>query len=178
MRAPEAEPSSEQRCPHPAPRVPPLVLMGPFSAWPEEMVPGPLSALHLPPIIWDHQGGGRWGGAPDRHCFSTAPSVDTRHPPTCHSSFLAHGSRSWEKGGSPSRFELEEGTGPGDGSKRSRAGRGVPVHPPSSSPVSLREPPSPGLRPDSQALLTLDPTLPANTLDVASVTDGTSVTDG
>ena len=34
----------------------------------------------------------------------------------------------------------------------------------------LLEPPSPGLRPDPQALPTLDSTFPADTLDVASVT--------
>lgn len=34
----------------------------------------------------------------------------------------------------------------------------------------LLEPPSPGLRPDHQALPTLDTTFPANTLDAASVT--------
>ncbi|CAM9695959.1 unnamed protein product [Rangifer tarandus platyrhynchus] len=32
---------SEQRCPPPSPAGPPPVLMGPFSAWPGEMVPGP-----------------------------------------------------------------------------------------------------------------------------------------
>lgn len=104
-----------------------------------------------------------------------------RHPPTCHSSFLAHRSRSGGEGRlTLSRFELEEELGfLEDGSKRSRGqGRGVPVHPSFPVVCLLREPPSPGLRPDSQALLTLDPTLPANTLDVASVTDGTSVTDG
>lgn len=101
--------SSEQRCPPPSPAGPPPVLMGPFSAWPEEMVPG---SSCLPCVSLPSSGISRRRevrrGALALVAFPLLP-VDSLPAP---SSFLAHGSWSWGEGRLiPSRFEPGEELG-------------------------------------------------------------------
>lgn len=99
--------------------------------------------------------------------------MDTPAPPHLPLSFLAQ-EPGWERRLALSRFELEEELGFLGTGKRSRGREGASLCPLFPVACLLWGASISWSEPQAAKLCHLDPTLPANTLDDASVTDGTS----